>query len=97
MGIPVFGCSGSRDKSIFHTVPINLDVLSNYLIGEHLPDHCMAELDGFLTAIVIGPEPILPSEWLPVILGAEESEFGTEAEIRMVLARSWAATTKSSA
>lgn len=33
----------------------------------------MSELDGFITAIVSGPELILPSEWLPVVLGGEDS------------------------
>jgi uncharacterized protein len=85
--IPMFDCPGGIEQSIAQSEPIDLDALNNYLIGDHSPDHCMglSELDGFLTAIVIGPEPILPCEWLPVILDAEESEFGTEAEMRMVV------------
>ena len=39
----------------------------------------------FSTGIVVGPELILPSEWLPVIWGGEEPEFETEAEMRTVL------------
>ena len=34
---------------------------------------------------MIGPELILPSEWLPVTWGGDEPEFGTEAEMRTVL------------
>ena len=34
---------------------------------------------------VVGPELILPSEWLPVIWGGEEPEFETEDEMRTVL------------
>ena len=45
----------------------------------------LSDLDGFLTGIVVGPELILPSEWLPVIWGGEEPEFETEAEMRIVL------------
>jgi uncharacterized protein len=38
-----------------------------------------------LTGIVVGPELILPSEWLPVIWGGADPEFKTEDEMRMVL------------
>ena len=29
--------------------------------------HCISELDGFLTAIVSGPNTLVPSQWLPAI------------------------------
>jgi uncharacterized protein len=35
----------------------------------------LTDLDGFLTAIAIGPETIMPSEWLPVVWGGEDSIF----------------------
>ena len=56
--------------------PIDLDALDDYL---------MSDLDGFLTAVVVGPELILPSEWLPVIRGGAEPQFKTEAEMQTVL------------
>ena len=67
--------------------PIDLDALDEYLLSDHAPDNSMglSDLDGFLTGIVVGPELILPSEWLPVIWGGEEPEFETEAEMRTVL------------
>ena len=67
--------------------PIDLDALDDYLLSDHAPDKSMglSDLDGFLTGIVVGPELILPSEWLPVIWGGEEPEFETEAEMRTVL------------
>ena len=34
---------------------------------------------------MVGPELILPSEWLPVIWGGEEPVFQTEDEMRTVL------------
>jgi yecA family protein len=54
---------------------------------DHAPDDSMglSDLDGFLTGIVVGPELILPSEWLPVIWGGEEPVFQTEDEMRTVL------------
>jgi len=45
----------------------------------------LSDLDGFLTAIVIGPKPIPPSEWLPVIWGDEEPEFESDTEARTML------------
>jgi len=71
----------------FLSDPIDLDALDDYLMSDHAPDDCMglSDLDGFLTGIVVSPELILPSEWLPVIWGGQEPEFRTEAEMRTVL------------
>lgn len=38
------------------------------------------ELDGFLTAIVSGPDMIMPSEWLPAIWGGEEHTPAWDSE-----------------
>ena len=67
--------------------PIDLDALDDYLMSDRAPDDSMglSDLDGFLTGIVVGPEMILPSEWLPVIWGGEEPSFESEAEMRTVL------------
>jgi uncharacterized protein len=67
--------------------PIDLDALDDYLMSDHAPDDSMglSDLDGFLTGIVVGPDLILPSEWLPVIWGGEEPKFETEDEMRTVL------------
>ena len=67
--------------------PIDLDALDDFLMSDHAPDDGMglSDLDGFLTGIVVGPELILPSEWLPVIWGGQEPEFETEDEMRTVL------------
>ena len=50
---------------------IDLDALDAFLLSDRTPENCMglSDLDGFLTAIVIGPELIAPSEWLPIIWG----------------------------
>jgi len=74
-------------ESIIRSGPIDLDALDDYLNADHSPDDCMglSELDGLLTAIVIGPEFILPSEWLPLIWGGEEPKFDSDAEMRTVL------------
>jgi uncharacterized protein len=67
--------------------PIDLDALDDYLLSEHAPENSMglSDLDGFLTGIVVGPELILPSEWLPVIWDGEEPEFASEDEMRTVI------------
>jgi uncharacterized protein len=67
--------------------PIDLDALDDYLMSDHAPDDSMglSDLDGFLTGIVVGPELILPSEWMPVIWGGKEPEFESEEEMRAVL------------
>ena len=69
------------------TGSIDLDALNDYLMSDLAPNECMglSDLDGFLTGIVVGPELILASEWLPVIWGGEEPEFKTEAEMRTVV------------
>jgi hypothetical protein len=66
---------------------IDLNALDDYLMSNHAPDDSkgLSDLDGFLTGVVVGPELILPSEWLPVIWGGEEPVFQTEEEVRTVL------------
>lgn len=43
----------------------------------------VSELDGFLTAIVSGPDMIMPSEWMPAIWGGEDKapEWESEEEV----------------
>ena len=69
------------------TGPIDLDALHDYLMSDLAPGESMglSDLDGFLTGIVVGPELILASKWLPVIWGGKEPEFQTETEMRTVL------------
>jgi len=75
------------DENIPLSGQIDLDALDDYLVSDHAPDNGMglSDLDGFLTGIVVGPELILPSEWLPEIWGGDEPEFESEAEMRTVL------------
>jgi uncharacterized protein len=43
-----------------------------------------AELDGFLTALVSGPNVIVPSRWLPTMWGAEEPVWGSAEEFQEI-------------
>ena len=45
----------------------------------------LSDLDGFLTGIAIGPELVLPSEWLPVVWGGEEPVFNDAEQARTVI------------
>ncbi|MEJ0028442.1 MAG: UPF0149 family protein [Rhizomicrobium sp.] len=60
----------------------DLDLLSAYLQSPALPDTVMtmAELDGFLAAVAIGPEPIDPAEWMPVVWSGAEPRFENSAQ-----------------
>jgi len=44
----------------------------------------VSELDGFLTAIVSGPNSIMPSQWLPVVWGAESPTWESPAEYEAI-------------
>jgi len=67
--------------------PVDLDALDAYLRSDRSPADCMdiSQLDGFLAGVVIGPEMIAPSEFLPVIWGGDEPEFADTAEAELVL------------
>jgi uncharacterized protein len=51
--------------------------LDEFLMSEESPEDCMqlSDLDGFLTGIVVGPELIMPSEWMPFIWQGGEPSF----------------------
>ena len=53
------------NKSPFWT-PGEVDFLNHFLLREDAPEHCMdvAMLDGYLAAVVSGPNLIMPSEML---------------------------------
>ena len=54
-----------------------LDRLAEILEDESMPMDILdiSGLHGFLTAIIIGPKPMAPNEWLPKIFGEEEQEI----------------------
>ena len=64
-------------------VPLNqgeLGVLEAFLESEACDDETMtlSQAQGFLTAVVSGPDLVMPSEWMPQIWG--HPEFDTEAQ-----------------
>ncbi len=64
-----------------------IDELDNFLMSDATPEECMdvVTLDGFLTAIVIGPEVVPPSKWLPLVwdeTGEEEMVWESDAQFQ---------------
>jgi uncharacterized protein len=53
-----------------------LDELDKFLISDMVPEDCMdvAMLDGFFAALVIGPNTLMPSQWLPEVWGETEDD-----------------------
>jgi uncharacterized protein len=66
---------------------VDLELLDRFLSSERSPSDGMmlSDLDGFLTGIAVGPEIVLPSEWLPLIWRGEAPEFADEAEAKAIL------------
>lgn len=65
----------------------DLDTLDAFLMSDRSPPDSMmlSDLDGFLTAVAVGPEIIMPSQWLPVIFGGEMPEFADAQEAKTVI------------
>ncbi|MEI7711478.1 MAG: UPF0149 family protein [Rhodospirillales bacterium] len=66
---------------------VDLDALEAYLSSDDSPEECMdlSELDGFLAGLVVGPETIPPSEWMPAVWDNEEPAFADEAQANTIL------------
>jgi uncharacterized protein len=71
-----------------------IDELDAFLMSDATSDECMdiITLDGFLTALVIGPELVAPSVWLPLVWGETsepvfESKEQAERIISLLLRR----------
>ncbi|MAE23428.1 MAG: hypothetical protein CMK92_13655, partial [Pseudomonas sp.] len=73
-----------------HDAPLTLDELD--LLDAALLDHGnddsvlgISELDGFFTALVSGPEAVMPSTWLPELWGGMPPTFASFDEEQAVL------------
>jgi uncharacterized protein len=89
-GITPIRETAMRSQALAHAIPIeqvDLEALDRFLMSDRSPPDSMmlSDLDGFLTGIAVGPELVLPSEWLPLVWGGEAPEFADESEAKVVL------------
>lgn len=61
--------------------------LDDFLLSEAVGDDAMllSELDGFLAGLIVCPDPIMPSEWLPVVWGEEGPMFENEHQAQAII------------
>lgn len=66
---------------------VGIEALAAFLRSDRAPPDSMtlAELDGLLTAVAIGPDLVGPSEWLPLVWGEEGPVFADGGEIDAVI------------
>jgi uncharacterized protein len=64
-----------------------LKIIDKFLLSDRAPENSMgiSDLDGFLTGIVIGPELVLPGEWLSRIWGGETPRFKSTKQAERVI------------
>jgi len=62
-----------------------LKELDSFLLGLDEDAMLLSELDGFLAGIVICPDLIAPSEWLPAVWGADGPAFDDEHHANEIL------------
>ena len=63
------------------------DFLEEYLMSENTPDNCMVaeEIDGFLTALICGPETVLPNQWISEIWGKGEPAIESDEQMERIM------------
>ena len=66
---------------------VDLAPLDRFLRSDRVPATAMklSRLDGLLTGIAIGPELVMPSEWMPLLWGGEGPIFDNVAEMQMII------------
>lgn len=78
-----------RAQTSAHEIPlegVDLEALDRFLMSERSPPESMglSDLDGFLTGIAVGPDLVMPSEWLPLVFGGAP-EFANAGEAKAIL------------
>jgi uncharacterized protein len=79
-----------RAQARAHEIPldrVDLEALDRFLMSDRAPPESMmlSDLDGFLAGIAVGPELVMPSEWLPLVFGGDAPEFADEVEAKTIL------------
>jgi yecA family protein len=67
--------------------PEMIEELDEFLLSDNAPDDSMgiSDIDGLLTGIVVGPELIMPSEWIPVIWQGGDPTFEDAQQAERIL------------
>ncbi len=79
------------DNSLIEITDSELDDLQDFLLSYAVPKRAMLldTLDGFFTALVIGPGTVLPSTWLPFVWDMsgrkEEPKFETLEQAQRIV------------
>src|SRR5688572_14040231 len=70
-----------RQKVMNPLTESDLDRLEQYLTASERPESTLPldATQGLLCAVVSAPAPVMPSRWLPAVLG-EDHSFSTESE-----------------
>ena len=65
----------------------DIEALEEYLLSLDVPEETMllSELDGYLTAIALSPEPVPPEEWLPEIWDGEVPPLAVRPDTNWVV------------
>ena len=68
-------------------LPKKLRQLDDFLLSEAVGDDTMllSELDGFLAGLIVCPELIMPSEWMPVVWGEHGPVFEDEHQAQAII------------
>jgi len=63
-----------------------LHQLDDFLLSDAVSDDAMllSELDGFLAGVIVCPNLIMPSEWMPVVWGGDEPVFDTMEQAQSI-------------
>ncbi|MFZ4802085.1 MAG: UPF0149 family protein, partial [Chlorobium sp.] len=79
------------ENSLIEITAHELDELQDFLLSDAVPQRAMLldTLDGFFTALVIGPGTVLPSTWLPFVWDMsgrkEEPKFETLEQAQRIV------------
>jgi uncharacterized protein len=70
----------------FLDIESDMEALDAYLMSDASPPDCMMlhDLDGVLTSLVVGPELIPVSEWMPHVWGGQEPVFENAGQAEMI-------------
>jgi len=60
--------------------------LDDFLLSDAVPDNAMllSELDGFLAGVIVCPDLIMPSEWMPIVWGGDGPVFETMEQAQSI-------------